>query len=125
MAGLQDRVLDLGLNVLDTEATHMYICSADPGTFTAASSTNALGSKNWGAGAAVGSPAAGSPNGRKVTTTAITDGAVSANGTATHWALTDNTNSRLLAAGPLSASQAVVSGNTFQLGAFDIRIPSS
>jgi uncharacterized membrane protein YebE (DUF533 family) len=125
MAGLQDRVLDLGLNVLDTEATHMYICSADPATFTAASSTNALGSKNWGAGAAVGAPVAGTPNGRQVPTTAITDGTVSANGNAAYWALTDNGNSRLLASGPLSAAQAVVSGNTWQLGSFNIRIPSS
>jgi uncharacterized membrane protein YebE (DUF533 family) len=125
MAGLQDRVLDLGLNVLDTEATHIYLCSADPSTFTAASSTNALGNKNFGAGAAVGSPAAGSPNGRKVTTAAVTDGTVTATGTATHWALTDNTNSRLHAAGPLSASQAVTSGNIWTLAAFDIRIPST
>lgn len=125
MAGLQDRVLDLGLNVLDVEATHMYIDSADPATFTAASSTVALGTKNWTVGLAVGAPAAGTPNGRKVTTSAITDGTISATGTAAFWALTDNTNSRLLAAGPLSATQAVTSGNTFQLGAFDIRIPST
>lgn len=125
MAGLQDRVLDLGLTTLRTEATHLFICTADPATFTAATSTNALGSKNWGVNAVTGVPAAGTPNGRKVTTTAITDGTVSTGGNAAYWAITDNTNSRLLAAGPLSAAQAVVAGNTFQLGAFDIRIPST
>lgn len=125
MPTVGDRVLDLGLNVLDTEATHLYITSAEATTFTQASSTNALGNKNFGAGAVTGSPAAGSPNGRKVTTAAITDGSVTATGTASHWAITDNANSRLLATGTLSATQAVTSGNTFTLGAFDIRLPGA
>ena len=121
---LQDRVLDLGLNVLDIEATHLYICSQEPTTFVEASSTYALGAKNWGAGAVFGSPAAGSPNGRKVSSAAISDGAVTGTGTAAKWAITDNTNSRLLAVGSLAASQAVTAGNTFSLATFDIRIPS-
>lgn len=125
MPTVGDRVLDLGLNVLDTEATHLYITSAEATTFTQASSTNALGNKNFGAGAVTGAPAAGSPNGRKVTTAAITDGSVTATGTASYWAITDNANSRLLATGTLSASQAVTSGNTFTLGAFDIRLPGA
>lgn len=123
-ANVADRVLDNGLTVLDTEATHIYICSAEPSTFTAASSTNALGNKNFGAGGCFGAPAAGSPNGRKVSSTAITDGTVTGTGTATHWAVTDNTNSRLLAVGSLSSSQAVTSGNTFTLGSYDIRLPN-
>lgn len=126
MPTVQDRVLDLGLNVLDTEATHIYInYTSEPTTFTEASSTKACGNKNFGAGAAVGSPAAGSPNGRKVTTTAITDGSVTATQTAGWWSITDNTNSRLLATGTLAATQAVTSGNTFTLGAFDIRLPGA
>lgn len=125
MAALADRVLDLGLNVLDTETTHINICDAEPANYTAATSTNKLGDKNWGAGNAFGSPAAGSPNGRKVTSVAITDGSVSATGTASHWAATDNTNSRLHATNSLSSSQGVTSGNQFTLAAFDIRIPGS
>jgi len=121
---LQDRVLDLGLNVLDIEATHLFICSQEPISFVEASSTYALGSKNWGAGAVFGAPAAGSPNGRKVSSAAISDGVVSGTGTAAKWAITDNTNSRLLAVGSLAASQAVTAGNTFSLASFDIRIPS-
>lgn len=121
---LQDRVLDLGLNVLDTEATHIYVVSADPTTYTEATSTYALGNKNFGAGAAFGSPAAGSPNGRKVDSVAITDGSITATGTATGWAVTDNTNTRLLANGDLSSSQSVTNGNTFTLGSFEIRIPN-
>lgn len=123
-ANVADRVLDLGLNVLDTEATHIYITNAEATNFTQASSTFALGNKNWGAGAVFGAPAAGSPNGRKVSSAAVTDGSVTATGTATHWAVTDNTNSRLLAVGTLAASQGVTSGNPFTLSSFDIRLPN-
>lgn len=121
---LQDRVLDSGLSVLDTEATHIYICSADPTTYTEATSTYALGNKSFGAGNVFGSPEAASPNGRKVTSAAVTDGAINANGTAAKWAVVDATNIRLLANGQLSASQGVTSGVAFSLNSFDIRIPN-
>jgi uncharacterized membrane protein YebE (DUF533 family) len=127
MPTVQDRVLDLGLNVLVTEATHLYVCgTAEPTTFTQATSTNALGNKNFGTGAVTGAIAAGSPNGRKVTVNAVSaGGSITATGTAAYWAITDNTNSRLLATGTLSASQSVTNGNTFTLGAFDIRLPGA
>jgi hypothetical protein len=56
---------------------------------------------------------------------AVTDGSVTATQTAGWWSITDNTNSRLLATGTLSATQAVTSGNIFTLGAFDIRLPGA
>jgi hypothetical protein len=59
-----------------------------------------------------------------VTISAFTDGAVTANGTAAFYALTDPGNSRLLATGSLSASQAVTSGNTFSIASFKIGIPA-
>lgn len=126
MSYLNDRVLDNGLSVLDTEADKIFICSAEPATYTAATTTNALGNKTFSAGAAFGSPAARSPTGRKVTSTAITDGSVTGTGTSTasHWAVVDSANSRLLAAYSLSATQAVTSGNPFTLPAFDIGIPA-
>lgn len=120
MASLNDRVFDNGLTVLDTEASHLYVTSQEATTYEGASSTYALGVK---ATPTVSAPAARTPNGRKVTVSAITDGTVSATGTATHYALVDQTNSRLLAAGPLAASQALTSGNTFTLTSFDIGIP--
>lgn len=123
MPYLNDRVLDNGLQVLDTEADKILICSAEPATFTAANVTNALGNKTFAAGGAFGTPAARSPSGRKVTSTAISDGSVTGTGTASHWAAVDTVNSRLLAASSLSASQPVTSGNVFTLGAFDIGIP--
>ena len=124
MSYMNDRLLDLGLNVLDVEADKIFVCSAEPATYTAATSTNALGNKAFAAGAAFGSPAARTPNGRKVTSAAITDGNVTANGTVTHWGVVDSASSRLLAAYSLSASQPVTSGNPFTLPAFDIGIPA-
>jgi hypothetical protein len=118
MSYLNDRVLDSGLTVLDTEATHIHICSAEPaswanvGTYTLGNSTSA-----------VGSPAAKSGGGRKVTVPAVTAGSVTGTGTASHWAVVDTGNTRLLAASTLSSSQAVTNGNTFTLAAFDIGIP--
>jgi hypothetical protein len=122
-----DRVLDNGLTVLDTEATHVYLCHTLPTTFTEATSTYAVGNKNFGAGAVAGAPAAGSPNGRKVTTAAINDGAITATNAspgAGFWAIVDTANSRLLAAFSLAAAQPVTNGNTFQLPAFDVRLPN-
>ena len=122
MAFIADRVLDNGLSALSAEATRLDICSSEPTSYTEATSTVTLGNKT---GVSVGTPTARSPDGRKVTVASISDGSVSGTGTASHWALTDPTNSRLLATGSLSASQAVTSGNTFTLAAFDIGIPGA
>lgn len=124
MAYLDARVYDNGLSVLDTEATHIYICSQEPSTYTQAITTYGLGNKNFGAGGCFGAPGARTPSGRKVSSVAVTDGSVTATGTATHWAVVDSANSRLLAAGPLASSQAVTNGNTFTLPTFDIGIPA-
>jgi len=120
MPFLNDRVLDNGLSVLDTEANRLDICSAEPASYAAATTTNSLGNKT---SLSVGAPADGSPNGRAVTVASFSDGNVTATGTATHYAIVDTVNSRLLAAGALSAPQAVTDGNTFSLSAFTIRIP--
>lgn len=120
MPSLGDRVLDNGLTVLDTEANRLDICSSEPTTYTEATSTNSLGNKT---NPSIGAPADRSGGGREVTVAAITDGSVTASGTATHYAITDTSNSRLLAAGALSASQAVTLNNTFSLGSFAVGVP--
>lgn len=117
MPYLNDRVYDAGLSVLDTEATTIHICSAEPTTFGA---LNSLGS----AAISVGAPAARGGGGRKVTVAAVSGGTVSGSGSAVAYAIVDTTNSRLLVAAPLSASQTVTSGNTFSLASFDIGIPA-
>lgn len=125
MPFIADRVYDNGLTVLDTEANAIHICSLEPTTFTQATSTNTLGNASGGSFPGIGAPAAGSPNGRQVTVSAVTAGTVTATGTATHYAIVDTVNSRLLATGALTASQAVTSGNTFTLTSFTVRIPAA
>lgn len=119
-AFLGDRVFDNGLTTLDTEASHLYITSSQAATYTEAITTYALGVK---ATPTVSAPADRTGGGREVTVSAITDGTVSATGTAGFYALVDSSNTRLLAAAPLSATQSVTSGNTFTLTSFKIGFP--
>jgi len=119
MAYINDYVFDLALAYLDTSGNRLDICSQEPATYAAATSTYTLGNKT---GLSIGAPTDRSPNGRKVVVAAISDGTITGTATATHWAISDTGNSRLIATGALSASQAVTSGNTFTLAAFDIGI---
>jgi hypothetical protein len=119
MAFISDYVFDLALAYIDTGANRLDICSQEPVTYTQAVTTYTLGNKT---GISVGAPTDRTPTGRKVVVAAITDGSVTGTATATHWAICDTGNSRLIATGQLSASQAVTSGNTFTLAAFDIGI---
>lgn len=120
MAALHDDVFDSGLSQLSTLTETLYILSADPGLTWANIATYALGSKS---SPTVGSPADRSGGGREVTVSAITDGNVTATGTASHYALTDDSATKILASGALSSSQSVTSGNTFTLTSFTIGIP--
>lgn len=123
MPYVNDRVMDSGLTILDSEADRIDICTQEPTTYTEATSTYSKGSKDHGAaGTAFGTVGDRTPTGRKVSSTAVTDGTISGAGTVTHWAVTDVTNSRLLAAGALSASKVVASGDTWSLASFDIGI---
>jgi hypothetical protein len=117
---IADTVLDNGLAYLNAHVDKIYLCSTAPTTYTEATSTYALAN----ASATFGSPAAGSPNGRKVTSSSISGGSVTGTGTAVGWAAVYTGSTLLLANGALSASQAVTSGNTFSLAAFDIRFPN-
>ena len=122
MPYLNPHYLDLALSAIDTATTRLDICTAEAATFTQATSTYTLGNKT---GLSIGAPADASPDGRRVTVAAITDGTTTGSGTATHWAISDTMNSRLIASRPLASSKAVLSGNAFTLDAFDIRIPGA
>lgn len=124
MAYLDNRVYDNGLSVLDTEANSLVITNAEATTFAQANTTFKLGEAVGGNYPGIGAPAAGSPNGRQVTVAATTNGQVTATGTASHWALIDTVNTRILAAGPLAATQGVTNGNVFTLPSFTVRIPA-
>lgn len=122
MPMIADYVYDAALAKLDTEATHVHVCTQEPVTYAEAASTYTKGNKS---GLSVGAPADRTPTGRKVTVAAFTDGSVTGPGLVTHYAVVDSVNSRLLSTGALSASQTVTSGNTFALPAFDIGIPDA
>ena len=117
---LHDDVFDNGLSVLDTLTENLYLCSQDPATYAEAQTTYKLGTK---ATPTIAAPSDRTAGGREVIAAAITDGVVNATGTATHYALTDNSDSKLLATGALGASQGVTSGNVFTLTKFAIGIP--
>lgn len=122
-ASLEDRVLDLGLDVLDSESTAIYIVSSatEPTTYALATSgAGSLGFKSFGAGGVFGSPAAaGDGNGRKVSSALVTDGTMVTSGTAAWWAIVAAASS-LHAHGSLAANQTVTAGNVFTLASFDI-----
>lgn len=118
MPSITDDALDAALAVAPGAATRLDICSQEPTSRAEATTTYSLGNKT---SPTIGAAGDATPNGRKRTVGAVTDGTVTSSGTATHWALTDST--RLLATSTLSASQVVTSGNTFTLTAFDIRMP--
>lgn len=119
MAFILDAAYDAALNRACDTVENLYICNAEPATFTAASSTNKLGTK---ATPSIGAAQNGASNGRRRTVASISDGTVNTTGTASHWALTDDSLSELLVTGALSSTQAVTATNTFTLTAFDIAI---
>lgn len=118
MAGeyINDEVFDQGLDYADANGTRIDILSqavvtyADRGTYT-------LGNKTLDTGVTQD----GATDGRRVIVPAITDGSVTGNGTATHWCLSNGSDT-VIACGPLSSSQIVTSGNTFTLDAISITI---
>jgi len=117
MAFINDSVFDEGLDWADTNGTRIDIVSTDPGGTYATVTGNTLGNDTVNTGATEN----GDTDGRKVVVPAITAGSVTGTGTATHWALTNGSDT-VVASGALASSQAVTSGNTFTLGAIDITI---
>lgn len=128
MATISDYVLDAALAKFDTEATHLYLCSAEPTTYAAAVGASngttqfGLGNKALGAGD-IAAPSDRTGGGRRVVIGALTEGDVTTSGTATHYAVVDAGNSRLLATGELASAQVLTSGNTFSTVATEIGIP--
>jgi hypothetical protein len=119
MATLDNRVFDNGLTVLDTEANAIHITSAEATSFANVASVTLGNSTSL----SIGAPQDRAGGGREVVVAAITDGSVTGTGTATHYAIVDTDNSRLLATSTLTTSQAVTSGNTFTLSSVAIGIP--
>lgn len=112
-------VLDAALNYLATNATRMTACSAQPTTYAEGNATYALADVTIDSGDF--SVADGDSSGRKVTVAAQNGVTVDANGTATHVALLDVSNTKLLYV-TTCTSQVLTSGNTVNFPAYDIEI---
>lgn len=121
VAQVENLYLDSGGTAAAASISAIMICSSEPTTYASATTTALLGSFSFGAGAAFTGPSAGtSPTGRKLVANAVTAGTITTTGTASWWAAVGTAS--LYAHGLLSAAQAVTAGNTFTLGAFEIRI---
>jgi hypothetical protein len=86
-------VLDAALNYIKTNCTRMVACSAEPTTYTAANVTYALADVTMASGDFT---VADDTSGRKLTVAAKSGITVDTAGTATHNALLDVSNSKLL-----------------------------
>jgi len=117
MVFINDEVFDSGLDYADTTGIRLHIVSTDPTDTYATVTGNQLAIEVTGPGVTTD----GAIDGRRVIVPAITAGSITATGTASHWAVTDN-SSIVVASGALSATQAVTSGNSFTLDAVSITI---
>ena len=112
-------VLDQALNYIKNNCTRMVLCSSQPTTYTEANSTFALANVTMASSDfTVG---AGVTSGRKVAVAAKNSVSVSTSGTSTHVALLDVTNTALLYV-TTHTSQALTSGNTANIGTWNIEI---
>ena len=117
-AFLNDSVDDQGLNWIVNTTQVLHITSVQASTYVQVSSISV------GSSSPVSTTlGAGSPDGRQVTIASTSAGNVFSTATASSWCLVNSSGTLLVAAGDLSATQAVTSGNTFTLTSFTIRIP--
>lgn len=116
---VHDDVLDGALNVIKNNCTRMTACNAEPTTYTQGNATFALADVTMASGDFT--IANGDTSGRKATVAAKSGVPVDTTGTATHVALLDVTNSKLLYV-TTCTSQALTSGNTVNFPSWDIEL---
>ena len=121
MATIGDRVFDNGLGVLNSECNMLTLCTQEPTTYTEARTTYKIADK---ISPTIATPSDRIGGGREAIIAAITTGGqVTSNGTATHFALIDTANNRLLVVGSLSSSIVLVTSDNFTLDEFTVGIP--
>lgn len=113
-----DAVLDGTLDII-ASSTLLTVCSAEPTTYTEATSTYKLADVVLDSGDFT--KANGDTNGRKVTIASQTAIPIDSSGTATHVALC-TTSGTLLRIVTTCTSQALTSGGTVTTPAFDYEI---
>ena len=116
---VNDDVIDAALNYVKTNCTRLTLCSSEPTTFAEANSTFALADVT--VDATDFTIAAGDVSGRKLTIAEQTGFVVDTTGTATHVALLDVSNSKLLYVST-TTSTALSASRSVNLLSFDIEI---
>lgn len=112
-------VLDAAWDYLAANCDKMVLCSQEPTTFEEANATYALADVAMDSGDFAN--ADGDTSGRKVTVAAQNAVDVDASGTSNHVALLDTVNSKLLYV-CTHTGQALTSGNTVNIGAWEAEI---
>lgn len=116
---VHDDVLDAALGILRSNATKMVACSAEPASYSAASGSLKLAEVAMStADFTIGD---GLTSGRRVVVAEKSGVAVTASGTASHVALLDTANSRLLYVTTCTA-QSLTEGQTVTFGSWDVEI---
>lgn len=110
-----DAMLDAALSYISSNATEYYICTSEPADRAAADTASVVPAQTPG----FTGPADGDTNGRKLTINALTDVSLDASGTVTHLALCSGTTLLYVTT---TTSQAVSSGGTVSVPAWDIEI---
>lgn len=118
---VHDDVLDGATGVIKNNCTRQVACSAEPLTYAEANATYALADVTMASGDFT--QANGDTNGRKVTAGAKSGVLIDTSGTATHVALLDVTNSKLLYVTTCTSQALTANGsNTVNFPAWDIEI---
>ena len=118
-------VLDGALNIVKNNATRMTVCSAEPTTYAEGNATYALADVTVASGDFTN--ADGDTSGRKCTVAAKSGVLIDASGTATHIALLDVTNSKLLYVTTCTSQALTANGSNtvdFPSWKFEIADPS-
>ena len=118
---VHDDVLDGALNILKNNVTRQVACSAQPTTYTEGNATYALADATMASGDFTN--ANGDSSGRKTTVAAKSSILIDTSGTATHVALLDVSNSKLLYVTTCTSQALTANGsNTVNFPAWDIEI---
>lgn len=118
---VHDDVLDGALNILKNNVTRMTVCSSQPTTYAEANATYALADVTLSSTDFTN--ANGDSSGRKTTVGAQSSVLIDTSGTATHVALLDVSNSKLLYVTTCTSQALTANGsNTVNFPAWDIEI---
>lgn len=117
MTKVIDAALDAALNYIKTNGTVLHQCSAEPTNYAGIAAVELAS-----APVTLTGPTDGDTSGRKVTIPAISGDDVDATGSATHWVLSNGTDT-LVASNALSAAVALDASGTYNSAAIDIELP--